>query len=188
MGRFDSPELVAAWSDAGVYPAIHDAMHQWVRETIGPRDGTVLDLCSSTGLLARRLGRAGYRTVAVTQPGPALTLARDAGVYDHTPVLGLRIGPSELPVLDGFMREHQVRTVVARRAFPELWDALGETDFRIMAELWVDAGVRNVLLEGRVASARSTHPLATAAAEAEALASAWKVADSRGPQFHLVPR
>ncbi len=180
MGRFDSPELVAAWLADGTYPVIHQGMYSWVRENVGPGDGAVLDLCSSSGLLARRLARAGYQTAAVTMPGPALTLGKDAGVYDHTPVLELRISPAELPELDRWVRAQKVRTIVARRALPELHDALGDVDFSIMAEMWADAGVRTVLVEGRMAAGRSAHPLRSVAHEVDALGARWRREALRG--------
>lgn len=188
MGRYDAPELVAAWQRDGTYPAIHTAIYGWVREVLDPRHGTLLDLCSSTGLLARRLATAGYRTCAVTMPGPALDLGRDAGVYRHTPVLGLKIEPSTLPDLDRWVCDHQVRAIVARRALPELWDALGSArDVQIMAEMWADAGVQHILLEGRANAGRSTHPLRSVTGEAWALGPRWRVVEGRGALAYLVP-
>lgn len=188
MGRYDAPELVRDWEESGAYPKIHDAIYGWAREILPPRCGMVLDLCSSTGLLARRLARAGYRTCAVTMPGPALDLGRDAGVYEHTPVLGLKIEPSTLPALDEWIRDQQVRVIVARRALPELWDALGSArDVQIMAEMWADAGVRHILLEGRANVGRSTHPLRSVRGEAWALGPRWRCVEERGALAYLVP-
>lgn len=179
-GRFDAPEYVDAWQASGVFPTIHDRIVSVTRSEIGPREGTVLDLCSSTGLIGRRLAEAGYRVVACQEPGPALQLGRERGVYDGIPVLDVRITPGTLGRLLAWCEDHQVRTVIARRCFPELWDALGPDDFPVLVRELTEAGVERIVLEGRVASGRSVHPLASAAAEVAAFAGHWSSAGSLG--------
>ncbi|MFD1145957.1 hypothetical protein [Saccharothrix hoggarensis] len=172
--RFDAVSYVTAWSTGRRFPAIHNGIMSVVRAEIEPEDGVVLDLCSSTGLLSRQLADVGhYPVVAVEQPGPALQLGMNAGVYDELPVLPLRIARDTLGGLLAWVEERKVTTVVARRCFPELHDALGE-EFATMAAGLVDAGVRRVVLEGRIFSARTTHSLGTASREVAALAPRWR--------------
>jgi hypothetical protein len=191
--RFDAEEYVTAWVERGDYPKIHVPITAWVRENVGPEEGHVLDLCSSTGLLGRKLAQAGYRVRAVEQPGPGLELGRQNRVYEHIPLMPLKIGPDTLDDLAEWLSgrltaTEPVRTVVARRAFPELWDAMGGTqkDFACLVEVLRASGVRNILLEGRQVSKRSTHPLASAADEARALGPSFKAVAWRGPLYHLV--
>jgi hypothetical protein len=187
-GRFDAPEYVDAWQASGVFPTIHDRIVNVARSEIGPCDGTVLDLCSSTGLIGRRLADVGYQVMACQEPGPALQLGRERGVYAGIPVLEVRITPGTLGRLLAWCEDHQVRTVVARRCFPELWDALGADDFPVLVRELAEAGVERIVLEGRVASGRSVHPLATAAAEVAAFASHWVAAGTFGQVAVLTHR
>lgn len=194
-GRFDAEDLVTAWRERGEYPKIHTAMTAWVRENVDPREGPVLDLCSSTGLLGRRLAAAGYTVRAVELPGPALQLGRSHGIYEYVPVMSLKIERDTLEDLGDWLRatvmpgHDPIRTVVARRAFPELWDSLdGAEGLSALGRLLAECGVRNVLLEGRAHSKRTTHPLGEASAEVNALAESWRVLCWRGPLYHLVPR
>ncbi|KWW97369.1 hypothetical protein LI90_4341 (plasmid) [Carbonactinospora thermoautotrophica] len=181
MTRFDAPEYVHAWKTRGAYPRIHDNITTVVREELDPTDpGVLLDLGSSTGLLARRLTDAGYLVCAVQEPGRALDHGRKAGVYDGVPVLELRITPVTLPRLLDWVREQHVYAVVARRVFPELYDALGPNSFRDLAVGLRDAGARWIILEGRAPTTRATHPLNCAAREVDALAPAWTLARRQG--------
>lgn len=177
--RFDAPEYVTAWYATRTYPQIHSKIAQFTREHIDPRDGVLLDLCSSTGLLARRLADYGYQMTAVQEPGTAADLGKSAGVYDDIPLLQLRVAPHTLHDLLAFVERHQVRTVVARRCWPELWDAL-DTEFPVLIRELRAAGVAAVVLEGRIGAARSTHQLRDVNAEAAALAPWFRVEDRRG--------
>lgn len=184
--RFDAPEYVHDWQATGRYPAVHDRITAAVREEVDPSEGVLLDLCSSTGLLGRRLHEHGYSVVAVQEPGPAVTLGRDAGVYDAVPLLETRIQPDTLPDLADWIHTHQVSTVVARRCFPELWDMFSDA-FHHLADTFADSGVQRIILEGRAVSVRSKHPLATAQREATALAPSWTTERVTGPIAILVP-
>lgn len=185
--RFDATEYVDTWKATGRFPAIHDRITALVREEVSPSEGTVLDLCASTGLLGRRLADCGYTVTAVQEPGPATMTGVAAGVYDPVDLLALRIAPDTVGEFLRHVEDHEVRTIVARRCFPELWEALSDVEFGVMARGLVDAGVRRIVLEGRVASHRSTHPLATAAHEVTALAPAWRPVRVTGPFAVCVP-
>jgi hypothetical protein len=77
--------------------------------------------------------------------------------------------------------EHEgVTTVVARRCFPELWDALGAPEWPILVAGLAEAGVRRVVLEGRKVSHRTVHPLGCATQEVAALAPVFR-GRARGP-------
>lgn len=167
--RFDAPEHVRTWQKFSRYPDIHHDIVGWTRITVAPSDGTVLDLCSSSGLLGRQLADCGYIVTAVQEPNAAVQLGLDAGVYRGIPLLHARIDGEALPAFLHWVGEQQVETVVARRAFPELWDALGADGFAELARGLVAAGVETIVLEGRAPTRKAVHPLASADAEVDAL-------------------
>lgn len=186
MTRFDDPAYVDAWAKRGQFPHIHNGIVSLVRTEVEPAGETVLDLCSSTGLLARQLVDVGhYRVVALEQPGPAFDRGRQAGTYDGIPVLAMRLEPDTVDEFLTWLKVERVTTVVARRCFPELHDALGDA-FRTFAASLADAGVQRIVLEGRIASTRTTHRLGTAAREVAALAPHWK-GRAHGPFAVLIP-
>lgn len=79
----------------------------------------------------------------------------------------MRITPDSLGRLHDFMAEHQVKTVLARRCFPEL---SGAVDLSDLARTFEMAGVQVIMLEGRVAGATTKHALGRVQAEVSALA------------------
>ncbi|WP_372672559.1 hypothetical protein [Amycolatopsis kentuckyensis] len=173
--RFDDPSYVDAWGRAGVFPRIHQGIVQHVLTETEPVDGHVLDLGACTGLLGRQLADNGFTVFAVQEPGPAHDLGRGRGVFDPIPVLDLRVTPDTIGTLVAWIEQVDVRTVIARRVFPELWDALGgKAGFDQLAEGLADAGVERIFLEGRAVSSRTTHPLGDAAREVAALAPTWR--------------
>lgn len=174
--RFDDPEYVAAWRRDGTFPRIHDGIVQQVLTETEPGDGPVLDLGACTGLLGRQLVGHGYQVYALQEPGPAHDLGVTEGVYDPIPVLRLKLtGPLSLGPTLGWIEQVGIRTIVARRVFPELWDSLGGKEgFDLLAEGLAASGVERIILEGRVTSTRTTHPLGDAADEVAALAPTWK--------------
>lgn len=188
MTRFDDPDYVRDWQQHGRFPAIHTRMISAIREEIDPESGVVLDLCSSTGLLGRRLANHGYQVVAVQEPGRALTLGIDAGVYNLVPHLALRITAESLGQLLAWIETQQVRTVVARRCFPELFDQLGPSDFPVLSRELAAAGVERIAMEGRVQSQRTVHPLGSIQQEITALDQHWAAGPVRGPIAVLTRR
>lgn len=188
MTRFDDPKYVTDWKQTGRFPAIHARIASAVREEVDPGSGPVLDLCSSTGLLGRQLVEHHYTVLAVQEPGPALELGVVAGVYDEIPYLELRITRTTLNVFLRWMEQQAVRTVVARRCFPELFDVLGTEQFPVLARSLHMAGVERIVAEGRVESGRTVHPLGSIKQEVSALAQHWKPVVIRGPIATLISR
>lgn len=180
--RFDAPEHVGLWQKTGRFPAIHDAIANHVRTVVSPGDGPVLDLCSSSGLLGRRLLDLGYTVTAVQESNAALSLGLSAGVYRGVPLLEARITLGSLPLFLHWVGEQEVDTIVARRAFPELWDGVGGAGgFAQLAEGLAECGVERIVLEGRAPTRKATHPLASADAEVEALSRhGWSLSDTVG--------
>lgn len=174
--RFDDPQLVHRWRSEGQFPAIHRKVFEAASIHA---EGAVLDLCSSTGLLGRRMvDELGFTCCALEGDQRAVSAGIAAGVYNATlPVLCLRITPGSLATLHDWCRGHEVRTVVARRCFPELSESVDLNDLR---EAFARAGIERIILEGRVASARTTHPLGRVQNEVDALAPTYSVRTGGG--------
>jgi SAM-dependent methyltransferase len=147
---YDSPELVRAYRVDGKYPAIHRPIFDFALKHLQGR--SVLDLCSSTGLLGRHfadLGQ-GWQVCAVEASGESIA----RGVYDELTdgpqidVLRLKITDHSLDRLVGFMRQHQVDAVIARRAIYLL------VGVRRLSEALLAGGAREIVLQGLVRSPR----------------------------------
>lgn len=135
------------------------------------RPGAVLDLCCGTGLLTQRLCDAGYDAIGIDADAKSLAAANSAGVT--APLERWRIDRESLPLLSCLITQRVIKTVVARRALPELFGhdlpAGG-----VFAEMLAASGVRDVFLEGRIRTARATNPLASLVGEVELFAIYYK--------------
>ncbi len=186
MTRFDAPEYVAAFLESGAFPRIHDAITAAVLAEVDPADGAVLDLGSSTGLLTRRLAGHGYRMAAAQEGGDALIRGAAADLYRGVPVFSERVTPASLSAFLEFVETCGVTTIVARRVFPELHDALGDSFALLPLGLKV-AGVRTIVHEARAVSTRTRHPLGTPGLERAALEPTWALSAAYGPVGVLAP-
>jgi hypothetical protein len=154
---YDSPEYINTFVRTGAYPTIHNKIFELIVDCA--KETNFLDLCSSTGLLGHRLVATGVaeKVVGVDSDRRAQCLARDSGIT--IPMVEMRIGLDTLPELSRLIREHKITGVIARRCLPELLGDRPELDAPFVATL-ADAGIRQLFLEGRVVSARSTNRLA----------------------------
>jgi hypothetical protein len=154
--RFDGQEYLDAYMAKGTYPAIHTPIVRLVRDHFS---GTrILDLCSSTGLLAAQLAER-FTVFAIEGNADAIARGVEAGTYSGVVYRQKRLAPDAIPWLAEFIREHRIQGVVARRALPELDDA-GISPGHLGVVLH-NAGAFELFIEGRVESARSTHRLSS---------------------------
>jgi hypothetical protein len=156
MNRFDSQTYLDDWKASGRFPRIHDQIFAVVKAW-APAGVVCLDLCCCTGLLAQRLKDAGFGACGVDGDRDALERARAAGV--DAPLIPLTIDETTLPTFGPMVAALGVGTVVARRCLPELSGG-DPAMVRRIVDVLLDAGVGQLIIEGRVNSARSTHPLA----------------------------
>lgn len=172
--RFNDPGYVDAWRTARHYPPIHDDMMWAATEWIDPRHDKVLDLCSSTGLLGRRVrDRLRVPACAVEADTTAIRHGVDAGVYGpDLPVLALQITNESLPTLLGFLDAEEPTVVLARRCILELDPFV---DLGALARGFAQHGVRRIILEGHKVSVRVTNPLVPADAQAARLCPPYQV-------------
>ncbi|MFI5778681.1 hypothetical protein [Nocardia sp. NPDC051570] len=173
MSRFDSAEHLYDWQRSGRFPRIHDDIYNLIRSEVSPADGPVLDLGSSTGLLARRLHRAQFVVHAVEADATAIDAGRTAGTYGpNMPVRHWMLTPGQMPEFGEFLRENGVTVVVARRVLPEL-DNAGVTPELLGATL-AKAGVRHTFLEGRAPRQGSRHRLSSVNDEIAGFDERWQ--------------
>lgn len=155
--RYDSDEYLAEFQERGRYPAIHDPLFTLIAEELTGR--SVCDLCSSTGLLGERVRRLLHvNVVGIERDRDAASRGHSSGVQVLT--LITPVVPDTLELVEAFLAEHCVDALIARRCFSELFGFL-PTFRRPFVDMLRRVGVREVFLQGRVPSARSTHPMPT---------------------------
>lgn len=184
MTRFDAPAYVQTWADTGRYPTIHTAMAEVVTTHTAPGEH-VLDLGCSTGLLGRQMADRGRVVTALDADERAMMIGREAGVFDGIRYFNTRLTPKTMPDVLNWIADHHPTTVMARRIFPELHDALGTAGLDEFVERLASLGVQQIVLEGRMPSNRMTHPLCTADREVEALSGHWSPLDSGHGYAHV---
>ncbi|MDC7784791.1 hypothetical protein PQJ75_00800 [Rhodoplanes sp. TEM] len=170
--RFDDPGYLAAWR-AGRYPRIHDAIFEMA--VVYMRGTRVLDLGCSYGLIGDRLVRNGMAefVVGVDADEAVLAQGRDAGVSGT--LYSLRVTEETLPELIELVSSRRLDVLVARRVLPELFGENVQLGRRFAHELRA-AGIREVFVEGRVASVRSVNALRSIDEEVDLLSEAYREA------------
>lgn len=156
--RYDSPDHLATWSATGRFPAIHDAIAQVAAvEMTGRR---VLDLGCSYGLLGGRLMSKGLADFAL---GVDTDLdVMDAGLAAGLPVeyRQIKVDFTTIDALVSLISEHRIDVLVARRIMPELFGDNLPLGVSFGIKL-ASAGVREVLLEGRVQTSAAVNALSS---------------------------
>ena len=185
--RFNSTDYLQRWRGQGIWPLIHYGMFtaavlEFPRP--GVHDGTVLDLCSSTGLLGAHLAEAGYPVVWADADPVAIALGIDFGAITG-PRWRHRLVPETLPIFATWLVKHRVRSILARRCLRELADS-GIHPATFGAALHAH-GVQRLLVEGQK-HGRNRHPLGTVEDQTEALSGHWQVAAAYGPDIRYLVR
>lgn len=158
--RFDSQEHLDRWKATGEFPAIHDAIFSLMEQRLVGRTGLrVLDLACSTGLLGERIWQRlpGVEYVlGLDSDGDAMCRGANAGIT--VPTLNQSVRPGSMVSLQAQMMKIHINVVVARRCIPEIFG--GQPDLaRSFMSILASTDVTDLFIEGRVESARSTHPL-----------------------------
>jgi SAM-dependent methyltransferase len=183
--RFDSPAHLQVWRDSGQYPAIHKAIAEMAISCV--RGSRLVDLGCSYGLLgARIVAQAGLESgIGVDADGEVLAAARSAGV--PLTFHEIKVTASTLPQLLAVVASAGCDVVVARRVLPELFghDLPGG---RIFATMLAGAGVKEVVLEGRVQAPGAVNALSSIDREVELLAGTFREVRRSGAVSYLVLR
>ena len=169
--RFNSPEHLATWQRTKRYPAIHDNMAAAANSYV--RGARLLDLGCSYGLLGARIAKeaGSHRPVGVDADKSVIDAANQAGVpmeFYH-----LEVNAETLSRLETIIMCHGIDVIIARRILPELFglDPVLGCNFAAMCAA---AGVKEMLVEGRVVSARSTNALASIDDEVDMLSMSYR--------------
>jgi hypothetical protein len=158
MKRFNSPEHLETWKLRGRYPAIHDAIGDAAATYM--RGSRLLDLGCSYGLLGARIAKeAGQAAPIGIEADPkVIEASRAAGV--PIGLIHWRVVESSLSELGKIVAGDGINVIIARRILPELFGNDLEFGKRFAATM-AAAGVKEMFVEGRVVSARSTNALAS---------------------------
>lgn len=179
--RFSDEEYLRAWKEEGVYPKIHDKIYQLFATTC--ESDSVLDLCACTGLLGQRIqDKMGLNVVAVE--GDPAWIERGKRWGTNIPTLEVWVLPNTLKTFTDWIRSNEVTGIVARRCISELFgnDAKGRPlkapDFvwsKVFTDAILDAGIKEIWLEGRADQGRSVHPVPDTETEAKCFFSGFKL-------------
>lgn len=159
--RYNDPKHIEQFKKAGEFPAIHDDIIYLIKET-KPEEGGVLDLGSSIGMLAKQLtdhfpfviGIEGNRNEHKT----AQELETDKLIFKNYYLNSIE----DLEKTGQLIIDHGIKTVVARRVFPEIYDKGGAELIQHIGYMFQKAGIERIYLEGRKKDSRSKHPLKSA--------------------------
>lgn len=134
---------------------------------------SILDLGCSYGLLGARIAdeAGGIKCAGIDTDAKVIEAAISAGVAMR--FFNMKITRETLPDLAVVLEETGATAIIARRVLPELWgeDQLGGAHFAITL---AENGVREILLEGRVASERATNPLKSIGDEVRLLSEKYR--------------
>lgn len=183
--RFNSPEYLEQWKATGAWPVIHNAMADFAASHM--RGESLLDLGCSYGLLGARIAEeaGGMRCAGIDADEKVIEAAQSAGVVMR--FFQMKITREKLPDLAEIIHEVEATVIIARRVLPELWgeDQLGGAHFAITL---AEAGVREIFLEGRVASERATNPLRSIGDEVRLLSERYREVHRSKALSYLVLR
>ncbi len=184
--RFDSPELLAAWQESGRWPAIHDAMAAMALEYLTGQ--VLLDLGCAYGLLgARIVAETGLRSAIGVDANKATIAAARAASVPVTLYQLRVVDQTSLDDLEGIIRRHRVDVIIARRIFPEMFGHNPDLG-RAFVDMIHGAGVRELLVQGRVDTADAVNPLRSIEREVYMLNQRFDCAALRPPVAYLTAR
>lgn len=155
---------------SGIFPAIHKPMLVAVEE-LQPA-GNILDLACCYGLIGEALLRKGFNVIGVEKSTKYIELAKKYGV--QIPIYQLDICGENLSKLKDIIAANSIKTVIARRCFPELFShdlAFGKA----VVKIFYEQGVESLYLQGRIVSSRTVNPLGRIEDEIELCAEFYNV-------------
>jgi hypothetical protein len=166
--RYNDPSHFARWKTDGTFPKIHDALAALMDKHLPRADPDTptrfLDLCCSIGLLGQRIRetRPGSTVVGVEGLRASIEQARAAGIT--YPILHLMVTRESLPLFAGYVGQHRVEVIVARRCLCEIFGK-DQSWARLFLATVKARGVRYLSVQGMAPAANSVHPLPSIAEE-----------------------
>jgi hypothetical protein len=171
MSRFDDEKYLQNFHEAGIYPAIHDRLFDFIEDHSS--GGILADLGCCYGLLAHRLVHAGSFSGAVCVD-PNKAYIKSAVKSPALKYVNGAINKVTLDEVIELFSVSNVRTVIARRVIPEISDGEGVGFIAEFAARLASIGVNDIFIEGRIVSSKSKHPLFSMQREIEALNVSYK--------------
>jgi len=147
--RYNSHEYVNDYLTYGTFPKIHDDIFYMAKKVPNASELNAIDLGACTGLLTIRMGSI-FKSV---------TGIESSEDYAKRAVHGARIKvfkltPKTLTEFCSVITGYDI--IIARRVFPELYDAKVAYS---LPEIFNNAKIKYILLEGRKRVKRPTNPL-----------------------------
>lgn len=181
--RFSSEDYLRDFRASGAFPEIHDPLFQLVlSEALGTSG---VDLACCYGLLGERISKeADISMFGVEFSQDFITAGLDAGI--DIPMYQMEVKAETLMQLLALVKKHSATVLVARRAFPEIFPEPESQFCRDFVEGIHGAGIKEVFLQGRLESARSTHPLSGIDKEGSILLSHYRKVKQYGQLAYFV--
>jgi predicted RNA methylase len=178
---YDGQDLLDAFKLTGVFPKIHQAIFKTVAERVVY--GGVVDLCCSTGLLGEQIrSKLSAHVVGIEADTEAILRGVAAGV--KIPIMSAKIDPPKLDVIAEWLRAQGIKTVIARRCFPELFGGRKDFGHAFVAKI-AEIGIGEIVLQGRVVTRNATNELSSLAKEIQLCESHYEVIALSGPCAYL---
>lgn len=153
--RFNDTSHLVHYVETGQFPAIHKKIAEMAINNVEGLSG--LDLCCSHGLLGEQLITHGHYQMIGIDSDRKAKQAHDACNLKMN-VIGAKIDHNFLGVLQALIYTNNIDFIVARRCLPELFGNnldFGRKFFYLMREV----GVKELVLEGRVATKKAVNAL-----------------------------
>ncbi len=182
--RFDSPEHLAAWRATGRFPAIHDGITQAIVADM--RGSRVLDMGCSYGLLAERILKQAGAMVAFGVDADANVIEAGRGAGLAVTLVELEVSAASLPQIYDLVRENALDVLVCRRVLPELFGDDLPLGRKFALEMAL-AGIREIFVEGRVATVKAVNALSSIDEEVKLLSASFREVRRSGAVSYLRP-
>ncbi len=173
MARFNDLQRVAHFKSTGRFPSIHDDIIHAVKEYTGDSK-RCLDVGCCFGLLSARLVLECGKERIVGLEGNR-TYLQNAIQLPQISYQSAYITKANLWAVSKLIASNRLNLVIARRVFPEIYDGIGHDGIKELARLFGISGIEKIVLEGRVNSGRSSHPLRSKEQEALSLSPYYSI-------------
>ncbi|RAP49289.1 MAG: hypothetical protein BZ138_07870 [Methanosphaera sp. rholeuAM270] len=150
---YNDSEYIWNYLEFGEYPKIHESIYSLHKKINAKR---VADLCCGTGLLAHHLSQRYEHVVAIEADSKNLEKALPSPKIKY---YCLNISQTTLFKLKKIFIDNNIDSVFIRRGVPELYDTGGIDLIRKLDNLFKECKIKYLVLEGRIVSKNSTHPL-----------------------------
>ena len=150
---FADDQYIKEYKEQHKYPKIHDEIYS-LHKHIDCKN--IMDLGCCTGLLTTHLSETYPELVGIE---PNKNYLKKAPRKDNITYYNFPIKHETLPLLQQIIRKHHIDTIFGRRVMPEIHNYGGDKLIRELNTLFYRNNIRNIVLEGRIESRRSTHEL-----------------------------